>query len=408
MNFDDTAEEAGYRAQVRDWIAANRIALPQTRRRRDATPEWLALARQWQRMKADAGYVGIAWPKAWGGHEGTVAQALIFDQEEAAAGLHFPYFEIGIGLCVPTVASFADQATIDRMATPAMRGDEIWCQLFSEPSVGSDLAGVRTRAVPDGDDWIVDGQKVWTTGGQFSDFAILLTRTNPDVPKHRGMTMFWLDMRTPGVEVRPIRQMSGFANFNEVFLSGVRIPDTQRLGAVDAGWGTAMTTLMNERVSIGDVGGPDIAAAIRLARATPGRFGTAADHPATRNAIVEHHIRYEGVRLTRSRLLTAVSRGEKPGPENAITKLVTANEMQGLARDTLLSRGPMGLVMERGDDVAEGIFHDSFTWAPGYRIAGGTDEILRTVIAERVLGLPAEPRADKTAPFRARTESRDA
>jgi alkylation response protein AidB-like acyl-CoA dehydrogenase len=239
MNFDDTAEEAGYRAQIRDWIAANRIAVPQTRRRRDATPEWLALARQWQRIKADAGYVGIAWPKAWGGHEGTVAQALIFDQEEAAAGLHFPYFEIGIGLCVPTVASFADRATIDRMAPPAMRGDEIWCQLFSEPSVGSDLAGVRTRAVPDGDDWIVDGQKVWTTGGQFSDFAILLTRTNPDVPKHRGMTMFWVDMRTPGVEVRPIRQMSGFANFNEVFLSGVRIPDTQRLGAVDAGWGTA-------------------------------------------------------------------------------------------------------------------------------------------------------------------------
>lgn len=404
MNFDDTADEANYRAEVRAWIAANRIAVPATRCRRDATPQWLGIARAWQRIKADAGYVGIAWPKAWGGHEGSVVQALIFDQEEAAAGLHFPYFEIGIGLCLPTLASFADQATIDRMTPPAKRGDEIWCQLFSEPAVGSDLAGVRTRAVADGDGWIVDGQKVWTTGGQFSDFAILLTRTNPDVPKHRGMTMFWVDMRTPGIELRPIRQMSGFANFNEVFLTDVRIPDSQRLGPVDAGWATAMTTLMNERVSIGDVGGPDVAAAIRLARATPGRFGTAADHPATRAGIVEHHIRYEGIRLTRNRLLTAISRGEKPGPENAITKLVTANEMQGLARDTLLSRGAMGMVMERGDDAIEGIFHDSFTWAPGYRIAGGTDEILRTVIAERVLGLPAEPRVDKSTPFRANRE----
>ena len=402
MNFDDTREEAVWRREVRDWIAANALPVPPTQRRRDATPEWLDLARRWQRIKADAGYVGLAWPRAWGGAERPVVESMIFDQEEAAAGLHFAFFEIGIGLCVPTLASFADQSTVNRMVPPAMRGDAIWCQLFSEPSAGSDLAAVRTAAVRDGDDWVLNGQKVWTSGGQYSDYAILLARTDPDAPKHRGLTMFWLDLRATGVEVRPIRQMSGVANFNEVFVSDVRVPDAQRLGPVDAGWTTAMTTLMNERVSIGDVGGPDIAAAMRLARATTGRFGTAADHPAMRAVIVDHFIRSEGVRLTRSRLLTAISRGEKPGPENAITKLVAANEMQGLARTALSARGPMGLVVERGGEVAEGVFADSLTWSPGYRIAGGTDEILRTVIAERVLGLPAEPRIDKDRPFRSR------
>ncbi len=394
MNFDDTPAEAAWRAEVRRWIADNALPVPPTRRRRDATPAWLALAKRWQAIKADAGFVGLAWPKTWHGGERSVAEAIVFDQEEAAAGLHFSFFEIGLGLCLPTVATYADRATTERLIPPAMRGEAIWCQLFSEPGAGSDLAAVRTRAVPDGDEWVVDGQKVWTSGGQYADYAILIARTDPRVPKHRGLTMFWLDMRAPGVEVRPIRQMSGVANFNEVFLTGVRIPDAQRLGPVDGGWGVTITALMNERVSIGDVGGPDIAAAVRLLAATPG-----ADHPATRHALVDRFIRAEGVRLTRARMLTAISRGQKPGPENAISKLVAANEMQGLARDALLARGPMGMVVERDEATTEGIFADSLTWSPGYRLAGGADEILRTVIAERVLGLPAEARPDKEKPF---------
>lgn len=395
MNFDDTPAEAAWRAEVRAWIAASRLPVPATRRRRDATPGWLALARRWQAIKADAGYVGLAWPGKWHGAERSVAEAIIFDQEEAAAGLHFPFFEITLGLCIPTVATYADQATIDRLAPSAMRGQEVWCQLFSEPGAGSDIAGLRTRALREGDDWIVDGQKVWTSGGQYADYGLLITRTDPDVPKHRGLTVFWLDLRTPGVEVRPIRQASGIANFNEVFLTGVRIPDAQRLGPVDGGWGVTLTTLMNERVSIGDVGGPDVAAAIQLVASTPG-----ADGQAARHMLVDHFVRAEGVRLTRARMLTAISRGEKPGPENAIGKLVAASEMQALARDALLARGPMGMVVERGEGAAaDGIFADSLTWSPGYRLAGGADEILRTVIAERVLGLPAEPRPDKDQPF---------
>ena len=404
MNFDDTPEEAAYRKQVATWLDCNAIPVPETRRRRDATPEWLALAKAWQRTKADAGYVGIAWPTSWGGQGGTVAQQLIFDAEEASRGLHFTFFEIGLGLCVPTVASFANHATIDRISAPARRGEEIWCQLFSEPGVGSDLAAVQTRAVKDGERWVVNGQKVWTSGAQYSDFAILLTRTDPHVPKHRGLTMFWVDLRAAGIEVRPLRQMSGVANFNEVFLTDVNIPDSQRLGPVNAGWTTTMTTLMNERVSIGDVGGADVRSAMDLARATPCAAGCALDDPVTRMKLAERYIEAEGVRLTRNRLLTANSRGERPGPENAILKLVAANAMQELARDALLARGPMGIVVERGDDAVEGIFADSLTWSPGYRIAGGTDEILRTVIGERVLGLPAEPRADKDKPFAARKD----
>lgn len=400
MNFDDSAEEAAFRAEVRAWLAANALPVPRTHRRRDATSEWLDLAKRWQARKADAGYVGISWPIEWGGRGGSVAQAMIFDEEEAAAGLHFAFFEIGLGLCVPTIASFADPATIARIAEPAKRGDELWCQLFSEPAVGSDLAGLRTRAVRDGEDWVINGQKVWTSGGQYSDYGLLIARTDPHVPKHRGLTVFWVDMKTQGIEVRPIRQMSGVANFNEVFLSDVRIPDTQRVGEVGAGWNVTMTTLMNERVSIGDVGGPDLGALLRLARQVPGRYGTAADHPVTQAMLVDHFIRTEGIRLTRSRLITAVSRGERPGPENAITKLVAANEMQELARDALLARGPMGMMVERSAEALEGIFEDSFTWSPGYRIAGGTDEILRTVIAERVLGLPQDVRTDRNVAFK--------
>ena len=211
--------------------------------------------------------------------------------------------------------------------------------------------------------------------------------------------MFWLSFDTPGIDVRPLRQASGETNFNEVFLTDVVIPDSQRLGAIDEGWQTAMTTLMNERVSIGDVAGPEISSAIAMAEKTTGLQGTVADDRGFAQRIVDHFIRSEGVRLTRARMLTALSRGERPGPENSIAKLVAANEMQELARDALFARGPMATVVERGEDAIEGIFHDSLTWAPGYRIAGGTDEILRSIIAERVLGLPSDLRSDKGVPF---------
>ncbi len=399
MDFEDNEVEAAFRHQVRRWIAAHAPTIRHTHRRRLPTAEWLGIARTWQATKADGGYVGLSWPHAWGGQDSIVNQ-IIFDEEERGHGLHFSFFDIGLGLCVPTIASYADAAVLQRIAPPAMRGDEIWCQLFSEPGAGSDLAAIRTRAVPDGNDWIINGQKVWTSGAQFSDFGLIITRTNLDAPKHRGMTMFWLDMKTPGLTVRPIRQMYGSSNFNEVFLTDVRIPDAQRVGPVDAGWRVALTTLMNERVSIGGAGGPDIAELLAIARAMPHGAGTAADAPDVQAMIVDHYLRSEGVRLTRYRLMTAILRGETPGPENAVVKLVGAGEMQSIAHDALRLQGPFGLLDEPSIDPLEAAFQESLLWSPGYRIAGGADEILKTILAERVLGLPPEPRSDKSISFR--------
>jgi alkylation response protein AidB-like acyl-CoA dehydrogenase len=400
MDFDDTAEEAAFRQEARAWIEANAPDIPATRRRRHSTPEWLGIARAWQAKKADAGYVGIAWPREWGGQGASVAQQIIFGEEEHAYGMQFSFFDIGLGICIPTVATYADEATRRRLVPPAMRADKIWCQLFSEPAAGSDLAGIRTRAVRDGDGWVINGQKVWTSGAQFSDYGLIVTRTNPDAVKHRGLTMFWIDMHDPGVDVRPIRQIYGDSDFNEVFLTDVRIPDAQRVGPVDGGWTVALTTLMNERVSVGHTDGPDVPELIAVAQATPRGNGTAADSPEVQAMAVAHFLRSEGVRLTRYRLMTAIARGEAPGPENAVAKLVGASTMQVLARDALTLQGAFGMLADTELDPLEACLQESLLWSPGYRIAGGTDEILRTIIAERVLGLPAEARADKLRPFK--------
>jgi alkylation response protein AidB-like acyl-CoA dehydrogenase len=314
--------------------------------------------------------------------------------------MQFSFFDIGLGICIPTVATYADEATRRRLVPPAMRADKIWCQLFSEPAAGSDLAGIRTRAVRDGDGWVINGQKVWTSGAQFSDYGLIVTRTNPDAVKHRGLTMFWIDMHDPGVDVRPIRQIYGDSDFNEVFLTDVRIPDTQRVGPVDAGWTVALATLMNERVAVGHAGGPGIAELVAAAQAVTRGDGTAADAPDVQAMVVNHYLRSEGIRLTRYRQMTSIARGEAPGPENAIAKLVAASTMQNVAHDALMLQGAFGLLDEPALDPFEASLQESLLWSPGYRIAGGTDDILRTILAERVLGLPPDLRADKDRPFR--------
>ena len=238
MDFNDTPEEAAYRAQVREWLAAN----APKKREASSDPEGgdgMAASKAWQAKKAAAGYACITWPKEWGGQGGTPVQQVIFNQEEARHPIPGNPFQIGLGMCLPTVMTFADEATKKRFVGPAIRGEEIWSQLFSEPSGGSDVAASRTKAerVDDGSgDWVINGQKVWTTGAQFSDYGIVIVRTNPDVPKHKGLTMFWLDLKDPGVEVKPIHQMSGGSGFNEVFFTNVRVKDSQRLGAEGDGW----------------------------------------------------------------------------------------------------------------------------------------------------------------------------
>ena len=407
MDFNDTPAEAKFRTEVRAWLDANAkpksatgFSAENPRFQRNEA-EALKIAKAWQAKKAAKGYARVTWPKENGGLGGTPMQQVVYSQEESKFDVPSGFFEIGLGMCIPTVTHYASKEVAARYVKPALNGEEIWCQLFSEPSAGSDVAGLRTRAERDGDDWIVNGQKVWTSGAHYSDYGIVLTRTDPAAQKHKGLTMFYLSMKSPGVEVKPIKQMSGGANFNEVYFTNVRIPDSQRLGEVGAGWGVALTTLMHERLAVGGGqggAGPDIKELIALARETELEDGPAIRNAAVREKIAEWYVRGQGLKYTTYRTLTALSQGKVPGPEASIAKIVVAPKMQNLS-SFAMDLEDMGGVMTGEDAAQNGAFQQSYMWAPGLRIAGGTDEILKNIIAERVLGLPADIRVDKDIPF---------
>jgi len=308
-------------------------------------------------------------------------------------------FEIGLGMCIPVLMVYGGAEHLERHVRPAMRGEEIWCQLFSEPSAGSDLAGLRTRAVRDGDDWVVNGQKIWTSGAHFSNYGILVTRTDPDVPKHAGLTFFFVDMKSPGIEVRRIKQISGGSNFNEVFFTDVRVPDGQRLGKVGDGWKVSITTLMTERLAVGDAPGPDFNDIFALARTLELDEGPAVRNAAVREKLADWYVKTQGLKYTKFRTMTALSRGGTPGPEASITKLVSASKLQDIASYGIDLLGMAGAVMDPEVAPMQAWFQEALLYAPGLRIAGGSDEILRNIIAERVLGLPADIRVDKEVPF---------
>jgi alkylation response protein AidB-like acyl-CoA dehydrogenase len=408
MDFNDTPEEAAYRQKARDWLSGNAPkGLDKSREGEGSlapAKTYLADAKTWQAKKAAAGYACITWPKQWGGPGGTAIEQVIFSEEEAKHTIPPNVFAIGLGMCLPTVMAFADEATKQRFAPPAMRGEEIWCQLFSEPSGGSDVAGARTRAVQVNDgsgDWLINGQKVWTTGAQHSDFGIVITRTDPNVPKHKGLTMFWVDMKDPGIEVKPIHQMSGGSEFNEVFFTDVRVKDAQRLGAVGDGWNVSLVTLMNERLAVGGIRGPSWQQLLDAARKTTGFNGAPAiKDQALREKLADFYVLSAGLQHTRNRAITALSRGEAPGPENSIGKIISATQMQELAHVAIDMFDQYGIVNDPALAELQGEFHAALLGSPGFRIAGGTDEILRNIIAERVLGLPGDIRVDKDMPFK--------
>ena len=396
MDFNDTPEEAAFRAEAQAFLKANAKAKgdgPDLRKRLSGA-DFLKAARDWQAKKADAGYAQITWPKEIGGRGGTPIQQVIWNQEEGKYDVPTGPFTIGLGMCVPTVIAFGSDAHRARFVKKALRGEEIWCQLFSEPSAGSDVAGLKTRAVKDGDHWVVNGQKVWTSGAHYSDYGILLTRTDPKAAKHKGLTMFIVDMKAPGVEVRPIHQMSGGREFNEVYFTDVRIPDSDRLGEPGMGWKVALVTLMNERLAVGGSPGPDWAEIMDYARET----GAMSDG-AFREKLADWYVRAQGYKLTKFRTQTALSKGQAPGPEASIGKVITANQLQDITSEALDMQDHYGLIVDEEKAYKDALFQQSYMWAPGLRIAGGTDEILKNIIAERVLGLPQEKRVDKDIPF---------
>ena len=407
MDFNDTPEENSFRLEVREWLKNN---ANQDKKSAgyvlDEEDGALSRAREWQAKKAEAGYAAITWPEEYGGLGGTSIQSVIYSQEEAKYNVPTGFFDIGLGMCIPTMMAWATKEQNERFVEPALYGKEIWCQLFSEPSAGSDVAGVRTKAEKDGDDWIINGQKVWTSGAHYCDFGIIVVRTDPNVPKHKGLSFFFLDMKSPGIEIKPIRQISGGSNFNEVFFTDVRVPDSQRLGEVGEGWKVALTTLMNERLAIGVPKSADYPSLTQLAKDVILNNKPAIKNDLVRSKIADWYVQSEGLKYTKMRSLTSLSKGETPGPESSIGKVVSAPKMQDLASFAMDLQGAAGILNDPDIDLMHSIFQNQWMSAAGYRIAGGTDEILRNIVAERVLGLPQDIRVDKTAPFNELASSR--
>jgi alkylation response protein AidB-like acyl-CoA dehydrogenase len=406
MDFDDTPEEAAFRAEARAWLEANAERLDLREVRPDTLGEredeaTIRRCKEWQARKADAGWACITWPKEYGGRGGTAIQSVIWNQEEAKFRVPPNIYAIGHGMLGPTLMAHGSDEQKKKYLPPMLRGREVWCQLFSEPAAGSDLAGLRTSATRRGDEWVISGQKIWSTGAHYSEWGMIVTRSDPDAPKHAGLTYFIVDMRQAGIEVRPIRQINGASGFNEVFFSEVRVPDANRVGAEGNGWAVALTTLMHERVAIGGgAGAGRFRDLLKLARETKRGGRPAIEDPAVRQRLADFYVRARGLQFTGYRTQTALSRGQTPGPEGSIGKLVGAPLGQEMASFALDLQGLFGAVADEALGCQEGVWQSSFLGMPGLRIAGGTDEILRNIIAERVLRLPPEPRVDKDRPFR--------
>lgn len=405
VDFNDTPEEATFRAEVRAFLDANAELKGKSQLGSflgEIGPEQLATARKWQAIKAAAGFAGITLPKRWGGRDASPMMQVIYTQEEERYAVPTGVFDVTFGMCIPTVIAYASQEISDRLVPLALRGDELWCQLFSEPAGGTDLAALRTRAERAGDDWIINGQKIWTSGAHMADWGILVARSNPAAPKHAGLTFFFIDMKSPGIEIRPIHQMSGGSHFNEVFFTDARIPDANRLGEINQGWRVALTTLMNERVAGGFIiRRPDVSDLINLVRGLSIDDQPAIRNDAVRAKLVSWYVRWQGIKLTQFRTLTALSKGREPGPESSIGKLVNASMAQDIASFGLDLMNAGGLAMDPELAPLNMLFQEAFLSTPGSRIAGGTDEVLRNILAERVLRMPGDLRADKNVPFNA-------
>lgn len=407
MNFDDTAEEAAFRTKVRSWIDENapKHLEAQLRRAGFASSGGTTIedSKAWQKKKYDAGYACPSWPKEYGGGGLSPIERVIWSQEEGPYAVLSGLFTIGVGMCGPTVMAWASEEQKRDLLPKLASGEHVWCQLFSEPASGSDLAGLRTRAerATDGSgDWIINGQKIWTSGAHRSDYGILITRTDPTLPKHKGLTMFFLSMKSPGVEVRPIKQANGDSAFNEVYFTDVRIPDSQRLGAVNQGWEVSLTTLMNERLSIGSgmpTGFPEL---FDFCMNLQTEDGPAVNDRAVRSRLAGYAAKASGLKYTGMRAISALSKGETPGPENSIGKLVAGAMMQDLAMYALDLQGEAGVLADPSQAAAGARFQAMLLRSPATRVEGGTDEVLRNIIAERVLGLPGDIRVDKDVPFK--------
>jgi len=389
VDLNDTPEQAEYREKVRSWLDAHKAQAP-PRSGSSEDSKYIEARRAWQRELAEAGLAGMTWPREYGGQGLGPIEQVIVNQEISRAQVPGILDVIGIGMLGPCIIAHGTEEQKSRYLGPMLHGDEVWCQLFSEPAAGSDLAAIQARASQNETTWKLNGQKVWTTNAQFASYGLLLARTDPDVPKHKGLTMFIVPIDAEGVTVRGLRQISGEAEFNEVFFDDVTLDEDAVVGGVGNGWATALTVLMFERLTIG-FGSENYGSPTRLSSAV------AADPAARRDSDVRQRLgtilsELLAVRFNGYRALTMLQRGQIPGPEAGLAKVTMVNAAIAATDLGADITGPDAL-----DPDNEWSYLISFL--PGLKSAGGTEQILRNTVGERVLGLPPEPRLDKGIPF---------
>ncbi|MEV7225549.1 acyl-CoA dehydrogenase family protein [Polymorphospora sp. NPDC051019] len=396
MNLDDAPAQAELRARARAWLAAH--AAPRTPASVDRADDDAAVARgrAWQRTKFEAGWAGLTWPRPFGGAGRPLIDQIVWDQEAARFDVPEETFIVSTMLAGPTIIDAGTDEQRARHLPPMLDGRAVWCQLFSEPAAGSDLAGVTTRAVRAGDGWVVTGQKVWNSGAHYADWGLLLVRTDPAAPKHAGMSYLLLDMRSPGITVRPIRQITGAEHFNEVFLDEVYVPDSELLGAPGDGWRIARLTLAHEREGLVVRRRVDVDAFLELVRSARIDGEPAAGRADVRQQVAEIWMRAQALELLSNRVTTSIARGRAPGAEGSVGKLLGAALVNRVGRLSLSLQGADGL-LDGPEALDGGRWQHAFLDAAARRIAGGSDEIQRDIISERVLGLPREPRVTKDA-----------
>lgn len=384
MVVDDTTE---FRIRCREFFAV----LPES-----DDDRWVA-GIGFQRRLAAAGLAGIAIPREYGGQGLTTDHEEVLVEESRAHRLPTDVLTITLGMCVPVLLAHGTEAQRRRHVPAMLRGDEIWCQLFSEPNAGSDVAAAQLRAVRDGDEWVLDGQKVWTSSAERSAYGMCIARTDPDVPKHRGLTMFAVPMDTAGITIRPLVQATGELGFNEVFFDGVRLAANAVVGEPGHGWNVAISMLMNERATLGasarSVASGSSAAVLAEAQAVGGLGAL------DRQVLADLFVREEILRFTGLRIRSATEQGRDPGPVASIAKLAGSDLVRRSAAAHVALRGAGGVAWLADDPVAPGVAR-ALVAAPGLSIAGGTSEIQRTIVGERVLGLPREPEPDRDVAFR--------
>jgi alkylation response protein AidB-like acyl-CoA dehydrogenase len=389
MDLNLTPNEQQFRDRFRDWLSEN---LPAEWKGGGIASEdredYIKYLRDWQRALYEGGWAGISWPKAFGGRGASLMEQAIFQEEMARAGAPQLIGTIGLSLVGPTIIALGTEEQKARYLPKILSGEEIWCQGFSEPNAGSDLAALGTKAVLDGDTFVINGQKIWTSFAQLADWCLLLVRTDREAPKHKGITCLLLDMHSEGVSVRPLRQMSGDSGFNELFFSDVRVPVTQVLGEINKGWTTAITALMNERANLGTgvqvVFKRNLEALIARSRAIERNGRPASQDPLVRQKLAQAYLELEILRLNTNRALTSLSKTGIPGPEGSTLKLYWSEMNQRTQQTAQEILGPYGQLK----DFDNGLWEYAYLRARGNTIEAGTSEIQRNIIAERVLGLP--------------------